>query len=233
MIKLIVGGIFLLCVVYYGLQRIHLIKIYFWKKRLHIPTHLYWIQQVSVDLDGFKLSKEARQTNDAMEYVYGETNLTAFTALMSLVPLSEDSVFYDLGSGTGKLVLFMAMLFPIKKSCGIELFSSLHQAALLQKTRLSQHSNYVASMQKVDYIQESFLDADFKDAHIIYINSSACMGETWKSLNQKFKNLPLCHTIITTTKPLIDSSPYQLTHTTWIQMSWGSVKAFIHTRIDS
>ncbi len=224
-----IGGIFLLCVVY-GLQRSHFIKIYFWKRRLRIPTHLYWIQQVSADLDGFALSKAARQTEDAMEYVYGETDLTAFAALVGLIPLSADSVFYDLGSGTGKLVLFMAMLFPIKKSCGIELFSSLHQAALLQKMRLSECQHYHANMEKVDYIQDSFLNTDLTDANIIYINASACIGETWLSLNQKLKNLPRCQTIITTTKPLSILCTYKLTHTTWVQMSWGNVQAFIHTR---
>src|SRR3990167_4609841 len=93
-------------------------QIWHWKRKIHLKKYLQRLSAISADLDGFHLSKQARQDNDAMEYTYGEINPTAFAALLSLIQPSPEDVFYDLGSGTGKTVILCAMLYPIRKSCG-------------------------------------------------------------------------------------------------------------------
>lgn len=206
------------------------IKIWRWKKRIHLYEHLKRMHEISDQINGFTLSKQARKREDAIEYVYGETDLTSFAALLSLISFDKDSIFYDLGSGTGKLVLFAAMLFPLKKSCGVEYFQALYQAALVQKSKMAQYKPYQTIMPRISFIHKNYLQVDISDAHIIFINTSTCIGETWLSLNQKLACLPNCHTIITTTKPLTTEA-YQLTRTTWLQMSWGEVKAFMHVRV--
>lgn len=204
-------------------------KIWRWKTRLRLNQHLKALNLVGQNINGFCLSKQARLQSDALEYVYGEINLVSFAALLSLTRPCQDSVFYDLGSGIGKTVLLCAMLFPIKKSCGIELLTPLHQAALLQHQRLSENENYRKNLQHVTYLQGNFLDIDLNDATIIYINATAYFGETWVMLNHKLDQLHQCCTIVTTTKQLTTSA-YQLTRITQVQMSWGIVKAFIYTR---
>lgn len=203
--------------------------IWYWKRSMRLQHHLSTILNISKDLNGFYLSKQARVKFDAMEYVYGEIDLAGFVALMALGDLDTTSIFYDLGSGTGKTTLLCAMIFPIKKSCGIELLTPLHRAACLQHQRLSQYQEYKEKTLKISYIHGDFLTVDFSDATVIFINASAFFGETWMMLNHKINTLIHCRTIITTTKPLIASS-YQLTRITRVQMSWGIVAAFIHKR---
>lgn len=204
-------------------------KIWRWKTRIHLNQHLKALNQASQNMNGFYLSKQARLQSDALEYVYGEIDLISFAALMSMVQPCQNSIFYDLGSGLGKTVLFCAMLFPIKKSCGIELLTPLHQAALRQHQRLCAEENYRQNLRHVTYLQGNFLDVDLSDATIIYINATAYFGETWMLLNHKLNQLRQCRTIITTTKQLT-ASAYQLTRMTRVQMSWGIVKAFIYMR---
>lgn len=61
-----------------------------------------------------------------MEYAYGEIKFMSFIALLSLTNPDADTVFYDLGSGIGKAVLACSMVFPIRKSVGVELFPELY-----------------------------------------------------------------------------------------------------------
>ena len=205
------------------------IKIWNWKRRNRLYHHLNALQQISTDINGFQLSKQARLQYDAMDYVYGEIDNIAFAALLSLVQTNNDTVFYDLGSGSGKTVMLYAMLFPQQKSCGIELFDTLHQAALIQKRRLGCLPDYQDIASKITYIQDNFLNVDLNDATVIYINSTSYFGDTWTILNHKLSALPNCTTIITTSKPLITPT-YKVAKITRVQMSWGIVHAYIHVK---
>ncbi|MDP3561631.1 MAG: methyltransferase [Legionellaceae bacterium] len=188
------------------------------------------LSQISADINGFLLSQQARGHQDAFEYVYGEIEPLSFIALLSLVPIDNKTVFYDLGSGTGKNVIACAMVFPIKKSCGIELFAELHDAALQQRHRLIQVPNYQLIARKIHFIQDNFLNANFNDATLIFINSTGYFGETWEALNQRLDQLDQCCTIITTTKPLI-AKKFKLNRMTQVQMSWGIVTSYIHRQV--
>lgn len=91
-------------------------KIRRWQDALAISKHLAVFQQLYADVNGFALSKKARLGGDAFEYVYGEIEFESFTALLSLCHPNSSTIFYDLGSGTGKAVLACAMVFNVKKA---------------------------------------------------------------------------------------------------------------------
>ena len=204
-------------------------KIWRWKKEYHLTHRLNILRKISADIDGFQLSKQARNNQDALEYVYGEIDPTSFAALLTLVPINQNTVFYDLGSGIGHTIILSAMLFDLKKSCGIEILGPLHQAALIQTKRLSHLSLYKKLSSKIVCVQGNFLDIDFHDATLIYMNATAYFGDLWIALNQKLEALPHCICIITTSKPLLTKA-YTLHRTTHIQMNFGIVKAYIHHR---
>lgn len=69
-------------------------------------------QNLYEDVDGYSISRKARVKMDAFAYTYGEIEFLSFIALLSLVKPNENSVFYDLGSGTGKAVIAAAMVYP-------------------------------------------------------------------------------------------------------------------------
>ena len=144
-----------------------------WFTSLSINKHHANYEQLFASVDGFALSRQARTSHDAMEYTYGEINFISFIALLSLTRPNSSTVFYDLGSGTGKAVLACAMVFNVQKSCGIELFSVLHQAALNQQQQLGILSDYHDKDNVIYFVNSNFLEADFSDATLLFINATA------------------------------------------------------------
>lgn len=62
---------------------------------------------------------------------YGEFPLASLYAILERLQLGPDDVFLDLGSGCGRLVLGVALLFPhLKASLGLEVVPELHALAL-------------------------------------------------------------------------------------------------------
>ena len=163
-----------------------------------------------------------------MEYTYGEIDFISFIALLSLTNPDPRTVFYDLGSGTGKAVIACAMVFNVK-SYGIEIFPQLHHAAQKQQQRLQETADYSFNANNIHFINMDFLDADLHNSTLIFINATALFGETWAALNQRLKHVKKNTTIITTSKRLL-SDDFVIRKITPVQMSWGIVNAYIQQR---
>jgi hypothetical protein len=200
-----------------------------WSKRLRLNEHERHYQQLYQGVDGFRLSKEARATQDAIEYTYGEIEWTSFIALLSLTHPNHQSVFYDLGSGVGKAVCACAMVFNVKKSCGVELFKPLHQAAIEQQQRLREIDGYQSASRSIRFINGNFLHRDLSEATHLFINATTLFGETWDLLKQRLIQLKPNTTIITTSKQL-PSDHFHLIKKTTTLMSWGPVSTFIYKK---
>ncbi|WP_242602198.1 hypothetical protein [Legionella nagasakiensis] len=175
------------------------------------------------------MSRKARENQDAMEYLYGEVDFISFIALLSCARPNKNTIFYDLGSGIGTAVLACTMVFHVKKSCGIELFSTLHNTALKQKENLRQTPGYATVARKIHFIHGDFLKTDFREATLIFINATAFIGDTWTALCQRLENVSPGTIIITTSKK-IPSTVFSVMHATTVKMSWGLVTAYIQRR---
>lgn len=203
------------------------IQVKRWGKRLNLQRHSHVFQQLFQDVDGFKISRQARMKGDAFEFTYGEIEFLPFIALLSLVKPNKDTVFYDLGSGTGKAVLACALVYSVKKSVGVELFRPLYLSSCNRVEQLAKIKDYSAVTHRIELIEGDFLAANLTEATIIFINSSALFGPTWEILCSRLDKLPNLDTVITTSKPLL-SSVFSVIKRTKIQMSWGVVYAYIH-----
>lgn len=204
------------------------VKIKRWSNALQLNKHQPHYQQIFKNVDGFALSRHARAAGDAIEYTYGEIDFFSFVALLSLTKPTNNTIFYDLGSGIGKAVIACAMVFNVKKSCGIELFDELHQAAVSQQQLLHQLPCY--NTRSIDFIHGDFLHIDFSDATLVFINATAFFGETWSSIHQHLCKLKPGTLIITTSKKL-PANRFTVKTQTTVKMSWGLVSAYIHQRI--
>lgn len=221
--------IFFVLLLLYLYQKKKQLRIKRWEKALNIPSHAQIFQQLYEKVNGFLLSRQERQKQDAFEYTYGEIDFLSFIALLSLAKPDQDTVFYDLGSGVGKAVLACAMVFPVQKCIGVELFPSLYQCSCNQVNHLKKISGYEKKSGKIKFILDDFLEVDLNDATLIFINSTALFGPTWENLCSRLDKQPNLNTIITTSKTLI-STEFSPVISTKIQMSWGPVLAYIHKR---
>jgi hypothetical protein len=201
-----------------------------WYKQLQLLEHERHYQQLYAPINGFHLSKQARLGQDAVEYTYGEIDFFSFIGLLYHTSPHRQTVFYDLGSGTGKAVLACAMVFNVKKSCGVELFKPLHDAAVDVSEKLSQLSEYQQLETHIDWINNDFFNTDFSDADLVFINASTLVGDVWTRLNHHLLQLKNKTWIITTSKKL-HAEHFTIVQSLPVQMSWGIVNAYIHQRL--
>jgi len=93
---------------------------------------------------------------------YGEMEYEGLEKLFRYIKKFEPRInsFIDVGSGRGKLVLYMAGKPNIKKSIGIELVDKRHEDALGLKRKLDIFANYT---NKVDFLNKNVLDISFRE----------------------------------------------------------------------
>lgn len=200
-----------------------------WKKVLKLTQHAVLFHSIYEQVNGFTLSQEARKSQDSLDYIYGEIEFTSFIAVLSLVKPHNETIFYDLGSGIGKAVLACAMVYPVKRSVGVELLPPLHHCACKQINQLTAYDGYHEAANKIHFILGDFLTINIEDATLIFVNSSTLFGTTWERLCARLNKLSHVNTIITTSKPLI-STEFTPQIITQMQMSWGIVPVYIHSR---
>lgn len=200
-----------------------------WQKSLNLTEHARIFQQLYQHENGFMLSKQARKQHDTLDYVYGEISFLSFLALLSLAKPHENTIFYDLGCGIGKAVLACAIVFPIRKSVGVEILPELYFSACKQAKKLASIKNYATPTNKIEFILGDFLEVNLDDANIIFINSTALFNPTWEMLCARLEYLPQLNTVITTSKAL-PSKLFSVVMQTKVEMSWGIVLAYVHVR---
>lgn len=200
-----------------------------WEKSLQVPKHRALFLKLYARSNGFLLSQQARSGRDAIDYVYGEIEFTSFIALLSLARPDKKTVFFDLGSGTGKAVLACSMVYPVKESIGVEIFPGLYQESCQQKLGLAQHSAYIECARRIRFILGDFLKVNLDDATLIFINATALFNPTWGKLVARLEQTTHLSKVITTSKPL-PSTDFTVVKSTYVSMSWGVVRAFIHER---
>ncbi len=201
-----------------------------WRKALKLNKHYTVYQKLYSNVDGFSLSQTARLGRDAIEFTYGEIDFESFIALLSLCKPNPSTIFYDLGSGTGKAVLACAMVFDVQKSCGVELFPALHHSALLQQQHLKTVPGYQEKAHCIQFIEGNLLSVKLKEASLIFINATTFFGSFWDAISKKMEQVKSGTVVITTSKAL-RSRQFTTTQKTQVKMSWGIVSAFIQQRL--
>tara|TARA_B100000963_G_C22629781_1_gene674296 strand:+ start:3216 stop:3845 length:630 start_codon:yes stop_codon:yes gene_type:complete len=79
---------------------------------------------------------------------------------------NENTVFYDLGSGLGKMVIHIGLQYGVKKSIGIE-FSKERSCV---SERLKQE--YAKDAKNIEFYCGNILDYNLSDANVIYMDNT-------------------------------------------------------------
>lgn len=100
---------------------------------------------------------------------YGETGFNSIEKIVESFrdSFNKDTVFYDLGSGTGKIVYHIGLLHGVKKSCGIEYSKERHELGQLLKEKYDLPNN-----ENVILLNENILECDISDATVIYCDNT-------------------------------------------------------------
>jgi hypothetical protein len=117
---------------------------------------------------------------------YGEITYEGIQVIKEIYDRLNLEYFIDIGSGNGKLPLFMAGSSKIKKSVGIELVEIRHNRAMELKSQLA--NNFSEITQKVEFINDDFNNVNFStvlnnnNKPVAVFISNLCFGE---EINEK------------------------------------------------
>ena len=124
------------------------------------------------DICGYKITrKEDMAIRKARSLsTYGEITFASVRKILNYCKANKNSVFYDLGSGVGKMVMQVGMTKVIKKAVGIELAESRHNDAMqvykqVKQMRLLRTAN-------TKFLCADILKTSLRDASIVYTCST-------------------------------------------------------------
>ncbi len=179
------------------------------------------IDEIYNDLNAFKSTKKDREAvaKAGGAPTYGEILPPAVHHLIKYFKVSDQDVFYDLGSGNGKVPLQFYITSPIKKSVGIELSVQRHLQALKAKRRLSE-KGLIDPQRSLEFLKEDILKADFSDATLVYICSTCYTPKMLHTLQNKIENLNK-GTKIATLKKFKKSRKLKLVDNIVLSMTWS------------
>ena len=150
--------------------------------------------------------------------LYGEITFGALDKLIAYLDLNEKDVFFDLGSGVGKVVLQVAMTSPVKKAIGVELSKSrFHEAVgVLDEATKEKH----VARRKCEFRNENILETDLSKATVIYSCSTAFPMVFMKKLAKKLSEAKKPLRIVTT-QELPERTGLVLVEKLKLDMSWA------------
>lgn len=119
--------------------------------------------------------------------IYGELLEESITKLFSEIQVKKNDVFYDLGSGTGHVVLQVALEHGIR-STGIEYVTNRCNEAQASLDKLVDSKHRIAK--KITFICGDFLKQDLMDATIIYMANTCFTDDLMTKLLKLFKKCP-------------------------------------------
>ncbi len=188
------------------------------------------------DIDGYNISSQARK-KAALEdkaLTYGEVMPEQFQKILSLTSPQKGEVFYDLGSGLGKPTLLASLFFDFSRATGIELLGDLYEASTLALRRFEKEIRPTLGTekkdQKINFINQNFLDYDLTDADVIFTHSTCFSLETMDNLAKKLAVTKPGTRLITVTKT-IESPFFQQLRNGEYFMNWGRATIYTYKKI--
>lgn len=136
------------------------------------------IERVYKGINSYGVSASERRIRHIYDsgFVYGETPVKTAMKMIDIVKPTRKDVFYDLGSGSGKVVFAFAALSPCKKAVGIEYLKSFVVLCNRLRSKLR--------IKNAFFRCADISECDFSDATIVFLNAT-CMSSRFLSRMKK------------------------------------------------
>uniref|UniRef100_A0A7S3V0H0 Histone-lysine N-methyltransferase, H3 lysine-79 specific n=1 Tax=Aplanochytrium stocchinoi TaxID=215587 RepID=A0A7S3V0H0_9STRA len=215
------------------------------ESRQRIDEILYWHwprrRTSIVDDHKGKLSHNVEENDRGIQYTYGEVTPLGVRQLISAMGLyvkNNNIVFFDLGSGYGKLAAQMFLENVSNVVVGVELSRERHSIAMqswkaVQRT-LGLEDSDDHEKQRLYLVNRDALDTDFGAATHIYISSLCFPTYLKQSLGRKIaNNAKNGHLKIVATlsdfQVLEEGGWRKATH--YVQMTWGNSLVRVYEKL--
>jgi hypothetical protein len=127
--------------------------------------------------------------------VYGEMAYDSWQEIVDREFFGPNDVFYNFGSGAGRMVVQAFLNTAIKKAVGIEASASRYESVIRMMQRFKKTDAYTdrqynaIERRVIDFINKNFLKANVDDATIVYVGSLCFTTEFMQKLVEKFKRI--------------------------------------------
>jgi hypothetical protein len=150
--------------------------------------------------------------------LYGEITQASVARLIKHLNLTPKDVFYDLGSGLGKVVLQVAVSSNVRSATGIELSHMRHLYAqtALHKTK---EAGYLMT-KNCSFINGDILTEPLPNATVIYTCSTAFSQKLMKALSKRLRSTLAPGTRIVSLQDFNDHKQLELVDVLTLEMTW-------------
>lgn len=166
---------------------------------------------------------------------YGEILYPSLNKIIDYMDINENDVFYDFGSGAGKVALQMLLNTPIKKAIGIEANKIRNDVATKIYSQVKKEFKELLENRQLECLNKNFLDVDVSDATIIYTCSTLFEPVLLKDIGDIVDSCPNMKYLIS-----IPSVKFDYAHIPCktllveeildIECSWDKTVCYIYTR---
>ena len=184
-------------------------------------------QKLYSDIPGYSLSSAGRarlQRESDPALTYGEVTPESVQAMLEAVGTRPGEVFYDLGSGTGKAVIFAALMNNFARCTGIELVEDLWASAELARQRYESdvRPNLPVEQvaEEVSFLNGDMFDFDISDADVVFTHCTCFDDAMMSRISSKLETLKPGSRVITVTKGLV-SPAFTSIGSTLYRLGWG------------
>jgi hypothetical protein len=176
----------------------------------------------------FDIAKLHSKTNKRITETQGEILYSGIDKLLSIINLTEQDVFVDLGSGNGKIVLQVFLRSIVAEAIGIEILPNLHQQALLATEKIKiELPGFFVDNRKVNFILGSFFEESFSAATVILINAVCFSQDMLCSLGDKINLMPGVR-LVASLRPIPTLKRLAFKKAIRIACSWDMVMCYLY-----
>lgn len=181
------------------------------------------------DVNGFSIDTKETSLIEGVggNATYGEITDEAVQKLIDELKLKRTDVFYDLGSGVGRMTVKMHLDSPVKKAVGIELSPSRFQSAVNIQKKLEEQGKK-AKGRILAFKNDDILKANIDDATVIYTASTCFSDDFMKKLTDKLAKLNKGLRVMTL-RQLAPHDSFKLIKQYTLPMTWSrNVEVYVY-----
>lgn len=150
---------------------------------------------------------------------YGEIPYDSAAHILSDLNITKQDVFYDLGSGVGKLVLQVYLTTPVKRSVGIELSPTRWKIAEASQNQAAKDDHMVAG-RELSFLHQNIRQVPLTDATVCFLSGIAFPAPLIQFIMDRLAGLE--HEVkVISVLSLPEHKNFKLVKTYNLPMSWA------------
>lgn len=170
---------------------------------------------------------ESYKKND-LAATQGEILYDSMNKLLSCLSLNEQDVFFDLGSGSGRVTAQVFLKSRVREACGIEFIPELHALSLnIARQMESELPEFYEKERKLRFIQGNFLQIPFTEATVVLMNSVCFNQTTLRQVAVLIDGNPNIHSLLSL-RPLPGLQRLRFVKTLRTECTWDTALCYLY-----